>query len=160
MRRRAAAGGASIDREDASAMQFGTTEVGRFCWLDLAATDADSAKAFYSGLFGWQAQQQLANDGSFIRMRLSDRDVGSMYQLRDAQIEHGMPSHWTPYIRVDNIDTAAQRAVLLGGKVVVRPFTVIGIARIALVADSVGAQIGLWEPIAEHEKANGHGQDR
>jgi len=132
--------------------------IGRFCWLDLAATDAGSAKAFYGGLFGWEPREQRANNGSFIRMRLSDQDVGSIYQLRKAQIDHGMPSHWTPYIRVDDLDDSAQRVTLFGGKVIVRPFTVTGIARIALIVDSVGACVGLWEPIRAQGKANGHGQ--
>jgi predicted enzyme related to lactoylglutathione lyase len=138
-------------------VHFGKTDVGRFCWLDLAATDVDSAKAFYGGLFGWTSFEQPANDGSFIRMRLSDQDVGSIYQLRKAHIDHGIPSHWTPYIRVDDIDAAAQRVTLFGGKVIVRPFSVTGIARIALVIDSVGACVGLWEPIGAKRKANGHG---
>ncbi len=138
-------------------MHFGKTDVGRFCWLDLAATDVDSAKAFYGGLFGWTSFEQPANDGSFIRMRLSDQDVGSIYQLREPHIDQGIPSHWTPYIRVDEVDGAAQRVTLFGGKVIVRPFSVTGIARIALVIDSVGACVGLWEPIGAKRKANGHG---
>ena len=140
-------------------MQDGTTEIGRFCWLDLAATDAGSATAFYGGLFGWQAQEQAANNGSFIRMSLSGRDVGSIYQLRNAQIEHGMPSHWTPYVCVGDLEETVQRAGSLGGRVLVSPFTVTGIARIAVIADSVGACVGLWEPIAAEKKANRHGQD-
>jgi len=31
------------------------------------------------------------------------------------------------------------------------------VAQIALIEDSVGALIGLWEPIAADKKANGHG---
>jgi len=32
-----------------------------------------------------------------------------------------------------------------------------GVARIALILDSVGALVGLWEPIELNMKANGHG---
>ena len=32
------------------------------------------------------------------------------------------------------------------GEVFVRPCTIPGVARIALVLDSVGAQVGLWQP--------------
>jgi predicted enzyme related to lactoylglutathione lyase len=41
--------------------------------------------------------------------------------------------------------------------VIAQPFVVSGIARIALVLDSVGALIGLWEPIELNMKANGQG---
>lgn len=130
---------------------------GRFCWVDLAATDAEQAKEFYAHLFGWTSLEQSANGGSFTRLRLSDADVGSIYQLRRAHLDQGVPSHWTPYIQVDDVDDAAQRAAALGGDVVVRPFDVSGVARIALILDSVGAQVGLWEPIAADTKESAHG---
>ena len=136
---------------------FGKADAGRFCWLDLAATDADSAKTFYRNQFGWTSHEQLANGGSFTRLRLSDHDVGSIYQLKETLLEHGVTSHWTPYVRVSNIERAVERAAQFGGTVVVDPFLVSDVARIALILDSVGAMVGLWEPIAADGKANGHG---
>jgi predicted enzyme related to lactoylglutathione lyase len=41
--------------------------------------------------------------------------------------------------------------------VIADPFVVSGVARIALIQDSVGALIGLWEPIELNMKVNGHG---
>lgn len=138
-------------------VQISKADAGRFCWLDLAATDADNAKTFYQNLFGWTSHEQLANGGSFTRLRLSDHDVGSIYQLKETLLENGMTSHWTPYVRVNSIDQASRRATRLGGTVVVDPFLVSGIARIALILDSVGAVVGLWEPIETETKANGNG---
>jgi predicted enzyme related to lactoylglutathione lyase len=120
---------------------------GRFCWVDLAASDAEAAKVFYGRLFGWSSREQPANGGRFTRLRLSGRDVGSLYQLERKHLESGVPSHWTPYVRVDGVEEAAQRAASLGGEVIVRPFAVAGVARIALILDSVGAPVGLWESI-------------
>ena len=138
-------------------VHFGKADAGRFCWLDLAATDADSAKTFYRNLFGWTSHEQLANGGSFTRLRLSDHDIGSIYQLRETFLENGMTSHWTPYVQVNDVGHAVGRATRCGGTVVVDPFFVSGVARIALILDLVGAVVGLWEPIAAHGKANGHG---
>jgi uncharacterized protein len=138
-------------------VQLGKTDAGRFCWLDLAATDADRAKVFYGKLFGWTSHEQAANGGSFTRLRLSNEDIGSVYQLRETLLHNGMPSHWTPYVRVDNVEDAVRRAAALGGAVVVHPFIVSGVARIALIVDSVGALVGLWEPIELNMKTNGHG---
>lgn len=129
-------------------VDLGKATAGRFCWLDLAARDADEAKAFYSGLFGWSAREQSANGGTFTRLQLAGEDVGSLYQLMPRLLADGVPSHWTPYVRVGDLDRAVQRAASLGGTVLVCPFSVSGIARIALIQDSVGAQIGLWGPIA------------
>jgi hypothetical protein len=118
--------------------------------MDLAATDSASAKAFYGRLFGWTCFDQPANGGFFTRLQLAERDVGSLYQLRRGQVADGVPSHWTPYIRVDSISAIAERVPALGGKVLVAPFDVAGIARVALILDSVGAQVGLWEPLGRN----------
>ena len=137
-------------------LEHGDAMAGRFCWVDLATPDAPGANAFYREVFGWTAREQPANGGSFTRLRLKDRDVGSLYQLSRAQIEQGVPSHWTSYVGVRDIDDAVRRAVASGGRLMVRPFLVSGVARIALIADVTGAHLGLWElPAAETEKRDG-----
>jgi hypothetical protein len=132
---------------------------GRFCWLDLAATDAARAGAFYAGLFRWRARDQAVNGGCFTRLSLAGRDVGSLYQLGRRERDGGVPSHWTPYVGVADADAAARRAVGLGGAVLVHPFDVEGVARIALVADAVGAPVGLWQPLGEAARAMGAPRD-
>jgi len=124
----------------------GGTAVGQFCWVDLAASDAADAKAFYGQLFGWTPHQQPANGGSFTRLRLAGQDVGSLYLLRQVHLDRGVPSHWMPYVRVGDVEAAVRRAVALGGAVIVPPFSVSGTADIALILDKVGAEVGLWEP--------------
>jgi uncharacterized protein len=130
---------------------------GQFCWLDLAAADAAGAKDFYEKLFGWDFHEQPANGGTFTRVLLSGRDIGSMYQLTQAQLARGVPSHWTPYVRVSDVADAARCGSAIGGKVIVHPFTISGIARIALIQDSVGALVGLWETLGTHTARNAHG---
>ena len=127
---------------------------GRFCWIDLAASDAERAKAFYGALFGWSARDQAANGGVFTRLHLAGRDVGSIYQITRAHLARGVPSHWTPYVRVADVDSASRRALRLGGQQLIAPFEVDGVARIALVADTVGAMVGLWQ-----DRRGGHGDD-
>ena len=131
------------------------SDMQRFCWVDLATTDAARAASFYRGLFGWTAREQSANGGIFTRLQHAGRDVGSLYQLSGAQIAHGVPSHWTPYVGVEDIDAAVHRAVACGGKLLVNPFMVDGVARIALIADSGGAHLGLWELPAGAEGQRG-----
>ena len=128
-------------------LDFKHAASGRFCWLDLVATDAAEAEAFYARLFGWASDPQAANGGTFTRLRHTGQDVGSMYQMSRKQFEHGIPSHWTPYVKVDGLSDVAEQAERLGGGILVSPFTVSGIARIALIQDSVGAPVGLWESL-------------
>lgn len=130
---------------------------GRFCWVDLAASDARQAQDFYRRLFGWTARDDRANGGVFTRLQLGGREVGSVYQLQRAHLERGVPSHWTPYVRVDDIDAAATQAEALGGEVMIHPVVVADMARIAIIVDPVGAHLGLWQPLPRAERWNGRG---
>lgn len=125
----------------------GTASSGTFCWVDLAASDAGRAMSFYAQAFGWQFEPQPANGGHFTRCRHGGSDVGSLYALSPAQVARGVPSHWTPYLRVDKLDANAPRITALGGRILVSPFEVDGVARVALIEDAVGAVLGLWEPL-------------
>ena len=138
-------------------MMHDKAPTGQFCWMDLAATDVESVKLFYGELFGWTSREQAANGGSFIRLQSSSHDIGSVYQLKKELLDKGIASHWTPYVLVKSVKDATSRAALLGGIVIVDPFVISGVAHIALILDSVGAVVGLWEPIQLSKKANGHG---
>jgi len=125
---------------------------GSFCWVDLAASDAGAARRYYEQLFGWRAHDQKTNGGVFTRLSVAQddgkgHDVGSLYQLQRLHLDAGVPSHWTPYVRVADTDRSVELAEALGGKIMVRPFTVPGLARIAVVLDPVGAHVGLWQPV-------------
>lgn len=117
----------------------------RFCWLDLAAGDVRKAADFYARLFDWQTEPMQANGGKFFRLRSDGEAFASLYQLGTRQVAAGVPSHWTPYIGVADVDEVASRAVRLGGQVAVKPFTVDGMTRVSLLVDSTGAVVGLWE---------------
>lgn len=121
------------------------TKPGRFCWLDLAASDSGRARAFYEGMFGWRPERHTANGGELFRLAHQGELIGSMYQLRPRELAGGVPSHWTPYVAVDDIEEMVSRAKALGGDVVVEPFSVDGMARVSLLTDSVGSLVGLWE---------------
>jgi len=125
-------------------------EDGRFCWLDLAAVDAAAAKRFYADAFGWRFADVRANGGVFTRCSDADgRDVASLYQLRRDDVERGAASHWTAYLAVADVAVAARRVAAAGGRVLVQPFAVEDVARIALVEDAVGAVFGVWQTQAQ-----------
>jgi len=126
----------------------GRTAFGTFIWHDLAAADSAAALNFYQVVFGWNSITESVNGGQFIRLQCEGRDVGSMYTMSQREREHGVPSHWTPYIAVKDIEAVSKRVESTGGAVIVQPFEVDGIARIALVTDSIGSVIGLWESLS------------
>jgi predicted enzyme related to lactoylglutathione lyase len=130
------------------------TNIGSVCWIDLAAADLPSAADFYRKLFDWEAAPRHANGGSFTELQGREGSFGSIYQLSTERLRAGTPSHWIPYVCVADIEATAARAVTLGGELLVRPFDVGDVARIAVILDAVGAQIGLWQSIRQ-ESFNG-----
>jgi len=126
-------------------MTIPNPEHARFCWVDLAASDAEVAKSFYGALFGWRTQDENAGSGHFTRFVHGRADVASVYQMNRHYLAGGVPSHWTPYVAISSAEETASQAVSLGAKILVRPFDVGKIAQVCLIQDPGGALIGLWQ---------------
>lgn len=124
-----------------------TAPLHTFCWNDLATSDPEAALSFYGQAFGWHFDVQRANGGQFIRCRRGDADAGSLYRLSPSEAARGVTPHWTPYLRVDDLDAIVARTESLGARVLVVPFEVEGMARIALIEDPQGARLGLWQAL-------------
>lgn len=122
---------------------------GTFCWLDLAAHDAEAAKRFYTQLFGWEAADNRygPDEGDVYTMyRLGGKDVAASYGMDPNQRMMGMPSAWLCYVAVENADAAAAQAKSLGATVMADAFDVMDAGRMALVQDPAGALLALWQP--------------
>jgi len=120
---------------------------GKFIWHDLAATDTVAAIDFYRAVFGWTAVAENANGGQFIRLQHEGQDIGSMYSLSQRERQYSVPSHWTPYISVENSGLTVSQVKAAGGAILVEPFVVGSTARIALITDNIGSVMGLWESL-------------
>lgn len=120
---------------------------GTFCWTDLTATDQEGAKTFYSGLFGWEAEDMPVGDGAmYSMMRLGGRDVAAIALQPDQQRDAGVPPVWNSYVSVESADAAAERASELGASVHAPPFDVLDAGRMAVIQDPQGAFFMAWEP--------------
>ncbi|HET7272480.1 MAG TPA: VOC family protein [Rubrobacter sp.] len=124
-------------------------EPGTFCWVDLQTTDPAGAKAFYSGLFGWEAEDMPAGEaGTYSMLSLGGDEVCAMYEMDPGQREQGIPSYWLSYVSVEDADATAARARELGGKVYGDAFDVLDVGRMAIIGDPEGAMFVAWQPRA------------
>jgi predicted enzyme related to lactoylglutathione lyase len=120
---------------------------GTFSWADLSTTDQDAAKVFYSGLFGWEADDRPVGDGIVYSMQQIDgKDVAAISPQPDGQREAGVPPLWNSYITVESANDAAEKAGELGGNVHAAPFDVMDVGRMAVIADPQGAFFMVWDP--------------
>lgn len=112
-------------------------------WVDLATSDAAKASAFYCTLFGWTAEDVGGDEGGhYMMLRKDGKDVAALY-TKDP--EQG-PPHWNTYVTVDNVDKAAERVESAGGTLIMEPFDVMDVGRMAVVQDPTAAFLALWEP--------------
>jgi predicted enzyme related to lactoylglutathione lyase len=114
---------------------------GEFSWNELVTNDEPAAKQFYTGLFGWTAQP-FGGPMDYTLFKQGDMMVGGMMKCP----QPGLPSHWLAYVTVEDVDATAARAKTLGGQVVMEPFDVPTVGRIAILIDPQGAAIGLFKP--------------
>ena len=119
---------------------------GTFCWVDLATTDADGAKAFYAGLFGWEAEDTAGGDGgTYTILRLNEDDVAGLYEMEAGRRDAGVQPHWLSYVSVKDADVGARKARELGGKDFGGARDAAEMGRMATIQDTTGAMLGLWE---------------
>jgi uncharacterized protein len=115
---------------------------GTFSWVDLATTDTDAAKRFYTGLFGWDLDDQpIPGDGVYTMLLRDGKAVAALFEGQE-----GMPTAWSSYVTVESADAAAARASDLGGVPMGDPFDVMDAGRMAVIQDPTGAVFSVWEP--------------
>jgi predicted enzyme related to lactoylglutathione lyase len=120
---------------------------GSFCWIELATTDQNAAKQFYTSLFGWAVEDfPLGPEGSYSMFSLQGRSAGAAYTLRSDDREQGVPPHWMLYVDTDDADESVNRAVTAGGKALSPAFDVMTFGRMAALQDPTGAIFSVWQP--------------
>jgi hypothetical protein len=122
-------------------------EPGTFCWVDLATANPESVKAFYGGLFGWEAEDTPAGEaGTYTMLSLNGDEICGLYEMDAGRREIGIPPHWFSYVSVDDADATAARARELGGTVYGEAFDVMDDGRMAIIQDPTGAVLAAWQP--------------
>jgi predicted enzyme related to lactoylglutathione lyase len=120
---------------------------GTFSWADVTTTDQEAAKAFYAGLFEWEADDLPVGDGvHYSMMRRDGREVAAISPQPQQQREAGVPPTWNSYVTVESADAAAEKAGELGATVHAPAFDVMDAGRMAVVQDPQGAFFMVWEP--------------
>jgi predicted enzyme related to lactoylglutathione lyase len=126
---------------------------GTFCWVELATTDTEAAKKFYSELFGWTIEDRpVGPDMVYTMLNLDGKNAAALYQLDAEKQAQGIPSHWLSYASVTNADETAAKAKELDATIIVEPFDVMTFGRMAVIQDPTGAVFALWQP-NEHKGA-------
>lgn len=123
---------------------------GTFCWAELATTDSDAAKKFYTELFGWTSHDDPVGEGMvYTMLQLRGKNSAALYQMNEEMRSMGVPPHWLSYVTVENADAVADAAESHGATVLKEAFDVFDIGRMAVIRDPQGATFALWQPKKE-----------
>jgi len=118
------------------------TSPGAPCWIDLSATDTGVARAFYTRLFGWTADEPDPEFGGYFMFKHGDVPVaGCMPAMPD-----GPHDVWASYLTAEDAQKTLEAATAHGGQVIVPVMQVGDAGTMGMVADPGGSTIGVWQP--------------
>jgi uncharacterized protein len=114
---------------------------GRFVWHELRVPDPAAAARFYGELLGWSADAVPTG----VTFRVADVPLGGA-----SNVKPGIPSHWTPFVAVADVDAVARGAAAAGGIVTSgEPADVPGVGRLAPILDPHKAIFAVLRPLIE-----------
>lgn len=128
--------------------EFTSHAPGTFSWPELSTSDRQAGIAFYSGLFGWQADHRPAGPGPddvYSMLLLRGKEVAAAAGQRPDERQNSVPPHWNMYVTVADADQTARRAAELGGTVIAGPFDAVDAGRMAVLQDPTGAVFLVWQ---------------
>jgi predicted enzyme related to lactoylglutathione lyase len=107
------------------------------------APDRKRAMEFYRALFGWDFVEGPEETGFYTTALLDGRRVAGVGGPPPGA--ESMPSLWTTYLAVSDVDKTAEAITEAGGQVLASPMDVLTEGRMAIAADPAGAVFGLWQ---------------
>lgn len=119
---------------------------GAFSWCELMTTDVEKAKAFYTRLFGWVAEDMPMPGMAYTVVKVAGKGVGGIMAMPpDAK---GAPPMWGAYVTVDDVDATARTAEQLGARLLVPPRDIPNVGRFCVIQDPQGAVISAIHYVA------------
>jgi predicted enzyme related to lactoylglutathione lyase len=134
---------------------------GRMVWYELMTTDPQAAQDFYTKIVGWTITKFEGGEQPYSMWTAPDGAIGGVMELPEDARKMGAPSHWIPYVAVDDVDATVRQAKQLGATTYVEGMDIPSVGRIAVLGDPQGATFaiyrpeGEWQPVAE-EPSVGH----
>jgi predicted enzyme related to lactoylglutathione lyase len=117
--------------------------VGEFSWNELLTSDEAGATKFYSKVFGWRTGDFPGGGMKYTLWKNHGQGVGGLMKRPSEDI----PPPWLGYVTVADVDATARKAAEAGGRVLMEPFDVPTVGRIAVFQDPQGAALGIFQPL-------------
>jgi predicted enzyme related to lactoylglutathione lyase len=116
------------------------------CWAELATTDPEGARRFYSALFGWKADVKDPGPSAYTEWCLADGQVIGGMLKQDPKWGGDAPPHWLDYVAVPDCDATLKKAGEKGGRVLTGPIDMEHVGKFAALSDPLGAAFAVITP--------------
>jgi hypothetical protein len=122
---------------------FATDQPNSYGWVELNARGLERAIPFYEEVFGWThtTSEAEGDTPAYTQFQLNDEQIAGAFEM-NPEIPSSVPSYWTVYFNVDDVDRTFQQALQVGAKEVVSPQDYPG-GRFAILSDPHGATFAL-----------------
>jgi len=117
-----------------------------FCWRELMTDDVERARRFYAELFGWTWKADQPGAHEYWLASRGGRQVAGMMAKPPGQ---PMPTAWSSYVLVLDVDAAVRRCAEAGGRVLKEATDIPEVGRFAVLADPWGAVFPPFRPASE-----------
>ncbi len=125
-------------------------EHGAIGWCELLSTDPAASIGFFTSLLGVESETATMPGGVEYTVYMAGGfPVAGTMEMPDEVRAMNVPSHWSVYFDVDDVDETYGKAMSLGGNEALAPMDIEGVGRLAFVLDPQGAGFGLIKAVAE-----------
>jgi predicted enzyme related to lactoylglutathione lyase len=114
-------------------------DVSAWCWNELATSDVERAKRFFTELFGWSYETDDRGHTTIIN---AGHRAGGIREQN--QHERSAEPNWLPYFTVANIEHAVGTAEQAYGRQLA-PTIEVNSGRLAVITDPQGAAFGVFD---------------
>lgn len=118
---------------------------GHFIWYELATTNMETAKLFYTKVVGWGAQDVAMPGVAYTLFTAEGAPICGLMSLPEDARESGYRPTWLGYIAVDDVDFTAGRIAQLGGEIHVPSKEIPNISRFAVAVDPQRVTIAVFK---------------
>jgi uncharacterized protein len=112
-----------------------------FVHMELMSTDVGKVKSFYGKLFDWELEDMPDSGMVYTVIKVGQGTGGGIMKNPIP----GAPSMWMPYVLVDSLKTAKEKATALGGTVMKDVTEVPNMGSFVIITDPAGGMLGLWQ---------------
>ena len=112
----------------------------------IGAMDTVALAKFYQAAFGYEVDEMdMGGEQPFRLLKVNGRGIAGVREPTSA----GQPPHWSTVFAVADADETAGKAKELGGTVLMEPFDLPEIGRLAVLQDPAGAVFQVMQPFGD-----------